>query len=379
MSTKPAHTAPSASISPTQPPASDIKSGLWGKPMVIAPTGFRHKSLADFMLNNFVGCSHGCTFCYVPEISALKLKRPLAKLGVTDPDAQWGEFQFLRPFDLEAFLRSLRDAQYRPAHLLIHGGHRAVFISSTTDAWGPIQHPDKEHQRALSRYRDECLTKALELIRDRTDLKVRILTRSYHVKQGGFFPLLKSFGNRLMLGTSLPCLNESLLRAYEPLASAPAARLRMLNEARDAGIPTYAAIAPVYPEMTNDELREVMEAVRDAGVLTAFMEPIHIRAGNVERIQRGFQNTGITSRHEVFSTLAANVRYSMEKFAAAERIAVEVGIADRLHLWPDQGLLESAAAREVIPDWDAHTAWLHKWWNRVSEWPELGPIDADVD
>lgn len=46
-----------------------------------------------------------------------------------------------------------------------------------------------------------------------------------------------------------------------------------------------------------------------------------------------------------------------------------MSLPDRLHLWPDEDLLKSKAAREMIPDWAAHEAWLQKWWNRVSEWP----------
>lgn len=342
---------------------------LWMSSLLIGISGFKHKALADFMLNNFVGCSHGCLFCYVPEVSVRKLKRLLAKYGITDPDAEWGKYLFLRPMILKDFLRSLKVAQEYPAEKLHIGGHRAVMVSSTTDAFGPVFHPNRERQRELMQYRDDALVLALELIRDRTDLNVRILTRSTYAMRPRFVELFQSFGQRLIFGMSLPCLNDQLVRAYEPHASSASARLDKLNEARDAGLATFAAIAPIYPDVTDDELREVMTAVRDAGVMTAYVEPLHVRADNIERIRRGFEGTMIVPKLDVFENRKDTVKYAMRVLQTAERIAHEVGIGDRLHLWPDDKLLTSKAARKVITNWPAHEAWLQKWWNRVSEWP----------
>jgi hypothetical protein len=44
---------------------------------------------------------------------------------------------------------------------------------------------------------------------------------------------------------------------------------------------------------------------------------------------------------------------------SVERFADELGIKDRLHLWPDKALLKH------VDD----PAWLHSRWARISEWP----------
>ncbi len=364
--------APEATVLMNRAPICD----MWNHPLAISITRFKHKSLADFTLNNHVGCSHGCPACYVPEVSARKLRRFLARYAVVDPDCEWGRYQLLRPFRAKEFLASLKAAKYYPAEKLLHGGHRAVMVSTTTDAFAPVCHPDRTRQAELLAYRDATLTQALELIRDRSDLNVRVLTRSNYAMRPGFVELFRSFGQRLMFGTSLPCLNHELVRAYEPRATPPRARLEMLAQARAAGLATFVAVAPVYPDVTDDELREVMTAVGDAGGMTIFLEPLHVRAGNIERIRAGFAGTGITPKLDAFKSAGETVLYAMRVLKGAERIAIETGVADRLHLWPDQELLESAAARKVIPDWDAHTAWLHRCWGRISEWPGSSPAEV---
>ena len=54
----------------------------------------------------------------------------------------------------------------------------------------------------------------------------------------------------------------------------------------------------------------------------------------------------------------------------AEKVAKEVGLADRLHLWPDKALKTQAvlAAQDNPLD---HIKWLENCWSRRSEWPDV--------
>src|SRR5512135_1484818 len=73
--------------------------GMWSSPAVIAPNNFIYKSLSNWALNVAVGCSHACRFCYVPSAATIKQGPKLGEYGVTDPDAQWGAYVLLRPWD----------------------------------------------------------------------------------------------------------------------------------------------------------------------------------------------------------------------------------------------------------------------------------------
>ena len=50
------------------------------------------------------------------------------------------------------------------------------------------------------------------------------------------------------------------------------------------------------------------------------------------------------------------------------RAAAEVGVVERLHLWPDRALgARKVVARQLDPE--SYVSWLQRWWSRVSEWP----------
>ena len=68
-----------------------MKSGLHDCPVVIAPNKFKFKSLSSWAANAFLGCSHGCRFCYVSDTSANKQKQLLASYGIDDPVGRVGE------------------------------------------------------------------------------------------------------------------------------------------------------------------------------------------------------------------------------------------------------------------------------------------------
>lgn len=347
--------------------AADITPvSFWNKPVEIARNNFQHKSLSDWACNPSVGCLHGCRFCYVPEVSTRKLARQLGKLGVNDPDADWGEYAFLRPFDEKKFRASVRKAEKMTADKLSHDGHRAVMFSTTTDPYQVFFHPDQDKRTELNRARAATMTRMLEIIRDESTLNVRILTRSPLVRSD--FDLMKSFGDRMVLGMSLPTLNADLAKVYEPGAPAPIRRLETLQSAHQAGIPISVMMAPTFAECDRADLKATLEAVKPLNPVTIFHEPINIRADNATRIAEYAKSLGVTIRTDVYETPEAWSRYALQSFSDIEAVAKDVGLYDQLHLWVDDAL-GTKAFLKAVPDPVAHQAWVNYWWNRVSEWP----------
>jgi len=339
---------------------------MWQHPAVIAPSNFQFKSLCEWVVNTALGCGHGCLFCYVPSTSATKQKPTLATLGVDDPDAQWGEYVFPRPWDDNKFLASLRAAEAKDRSQLKPDGHRCVMFCSTTDPYQVIKNADPKEATRLNRHHREMVRHALELIRDESTLNVRILTRSPLAKAD--FELMKTFGNRLLFGMSLPTLDNQLARIYEPSAPAPTKRLETLQAAVKAGIPIYVALAPTYPECDEADLRATLTAVETLKPYTVFHEPINIRAENVERIEAHAKSLGKKLKTQVFSTSDTWRKYAISQLQLVERIAGEVGLGERLHLWPDTDLANPKYL-ETIEDPTGLVHWLQNCWTRVSEWP----------
>jgi DNA repair photolyase len=289
----------------------------------------------------------------------------LKERGVGDPDLEWGDYIFLRPWDERAFLGSLKKAEEQKN--LSPDGNRAVLFCSTTAPYQTIRHPIAAQAELLNTIRRELVRKALIAIRDHSTLRVRILTRSPLAKQD--FDLFKSFGKRLMFGMSLPTLNNHLSRIYEPHSPPPTQRLKTLQEAEAAGLNLFVAMAATYPESDEVDLRKTMTAIAELNPFTVFHGVVNISTENISRVVINASLTGKRPDVSIFKSYRARMTHAFETFAAVERIAKELKLTRRLHLWPDKSMATQKAFQFVWNPY-SHQAWLDRWWNRVSAWPK---------
>jgi DNA repair photolyase len=68
---------------------------------------------------------------------------------------------------------------------------------------------------------------------------------------------------------SVTSLDTELKRILEPRAASPQARLRMVRELSQAGVPTGVLVAPVIPAVNDSEIEHIIAAVAEAGALQA--------------------------------------------------------------------------------------------------------------
>ena len=108
------------------------------------------ESLSNWSFNIAIGCGHACRFCYVPSAATIKLAPKLAEYGVDDPDAEWGDYVLLRPWDERKFLASLELAETTPRRSLKPDGNRAVIYCSTTDPYQVFRSSDAQLREQLS-------------------------------------------------------------------------------------------------------------------------------------------------------------------------------------------------------------------------------------
>ncbi|WP_395733396.1 SPL family radical SAM protein [Prosthecobacter sp.] len=371
-------------------------NGVWTNPVTINKNNFRFKSLSTWSLNIAVGCNHGCRYCYVPDTSTNKQASKLREFGITDPDAEWGEYVLLRPWDGGRFNKSLHEAETTGLDELNPDGNRAVMLCTMTDPYQVLKGRNAEETAKLNRDRLRLVRNSLRRIRDYSTLNVRILTRSPLATQD--FDLFKTFGDRLVFGMSLPTLDNDLARIYEPNAPAPSQRLKTLQKAKEAGLHVYVAIAPTYPECTEADIRTTLRAVKSLSAVTIFHEPINIRADNVARIQAHTRSIGRALNTEVFATPEAWRKYALSQLCLVQKIAEEEEVADRLHLWPDKSLKSKAGFQKMVmrgeaattgrklsaiernamnnqlnTDFAAVDSWIDSWHERISEWPGKQP------
>ncbi len=171
--------------------------------------GERALSLYDFSLNPYQGCGMGCSYCYV-------IRYPFAE---THP-APWGEW--VRPKMNAPFLLG-------KARQKVWG--KRVFMSSATD---PYQYVERKYR--LTR---RCLKVLLECHLER----LTVHTRSHLILDD--LDLLKQFGDRLVVGFSIPTDDDSERKRLEPKAPTIEGRLRTMRRLKEAGIRVRAAVAPL--------------------------------------------------------------------------------------------------------------------------------------
>jgi DNA repair photolyase len=164
----------------------------------------------DYTINPYVGCQHGCTYCY-----ARFMKRTT---GHTEP---WGEFVDVKINAPELLRKEIgRKTQ------------GMVWISGVCDPYQPIE----------ARY--ELTKKCLEILVQH-DWPITIQTKSALVLRD--IELLRQTNN-IEVGLTVTTGDESIRRLFEPNAPSIKERIKALNELHLAGVRTFAMIAPMLPE-----------------------------------------------------------------------------------------------------------------------------------
>ena len=162
-----------------------------------------------YVINPYVGCQHGCLYCY-----ARFMKR------FTGHNEPWGEFVDVKINAPE--LLKLAIAKKKPGK---------VWISGVCDPYQPL-----EVKYKLTR---QCL----EILAENNWPAV-IQTRSPLVLRD--MDILKK-GKGFEAGLTITTADDDIRKLFEPNAPAIKERIAALDELHQAGIKTYAMIAPMLP------------------------------------------------------------------------------------------------------------------------------------
>ncbi len=184
----------------------------------------------QYYLNPYVGCTIGCSFCFV-EAQA-DLCRALEGL----PRLPWGRW-----VDVKA---NLVEVLRREAASLPPGIVRISPI--VTDPYQPLERRERLTRR--------CLEVLLE-----HGFSPCVLTRAARMAED--IPLLCQF-ERAWVGVSIPTDDDRVRHAFEPGADSLDARLSCLSACRDAGLATFAVVQPVLPMNPADLVRKLAPLIR---------------------------------------------------------------------------------------------------------------------
>lgn len=163
----------------------------------------------DYVVNPYIGCQHGCTYCY-----ARFMKR---FTGHAEP---WGQFVDVKVNAPQLLRRQLNTMP-----------RGRVWVSGVCDPYQPLE---REY---------EVTRKCLEILVEH-NWPITVQTKSPLVLRD--LELLKR-GNDLEVGLTVATSDEGVRKLFEPWAPSTQERIETLEELHSSGIMTFAMIAPMLP------------------------------------------------------------------------------------------------------------------------------------
>lgn len=197
-------------------------------------------------LNPYVGCQHGCVWCYA------KYMRGYTRHEKED----WGSFIDVKINAPEVLIKDIRRLK----------GKLAIFMSSVCDPYQPIEGKYKLTRRCLeilSQFTSSAASpsgRRAQLRRERSStatneaggfhFPISILTQSKLVTRD--IDLFKKFKD-IEVGMSFITMNERATRIFQPMAALPKEKVEALKKIHQAGIKTYIHVGPILPHFTDFE------------------------------------------------------------------------------------------------------------------------------
>lgn len=172
--------------------------------MIYEPQG-RALEYSLLALNHYVGCQHGCTYCYARSICE--------RGGGTFSEPR------VRPGVVEQVRKDARK---------LAGTDKRVLLCFLSDPYQPFDDDQQITREVIKALREH-------------DVPFQALTKG-GMRAARDFDL---YGPRDAFAATLTCMDAAMSSKYEPRAASPEDRMHALATAHDKGIETWASLEPV--------------------------------------------------------------------------------------------------------------------------------------
>jgi DNA repair photolyase len=189
-------------------------------------------------INPYRGCSHGCVYCFA---------RPThAYLGLS-PGL---DFETKLFYKADA-VKILETELAKPKYVC-----KPIALGINTDGYQPLE-------------KRLAITRGILSVLARCRHPVTIVTKSALIVRD--LDLLTDLARDKLVSVtlSITSLTNDIKRTLEPRAASPQARLRVVEQLAQAGIPVGVLVAPVIPAITDHEMEDILSAAKHAGASSA--------------------------------------------------------------------------------------------------------------
>ncbi|MBL7131806.1 MAG: radical SAM protein [Candidatus Omnitrophica bacterium] len=256
--------------------------------------------LANYCLNCYIGCEHGCRYCYARFMQRY-----------SNHQEPWGDFVDVKINAVDALTKEVKKKR-----------RGRVFVSSVCDGWQPLEAKYKLTRRCL-----EILMK--------NGFSVSILTKSALIERD--LDLLTLNRDKVELGFTLTMFDEKLKGLFEPLASSPGKRISILKKAADLGIETYAFLGPLLPYLSDKEgdIDTLFSSLIRLKLGYIYLDRLNPRFGvwtSISSLLKRYYPHLITQYKEVLFNEKTSRLYSASLANRARKIAKKYGLEGKLRL-----------------------------------------------
>jgi len=222
----------------------------------------------DYAFNPYVGCEHGCVYCY-----ATFMKR------FTGHEEEWGTFVDVRVNAPRILARQL--TRTKPGD---------ITLGTVTDAYQPL-----EKEYGITR---TCLEVLLDY-----DCPICILTKSALVLRD--LDLLKRL-KAVEVAFTITTLDDEVRSVFEPRSSPIQERLEALRVLAEAGISTWAFCGPLLPLFSDGEeqLDALFTELKQARVGHVLVDSLNLRGAAWGRVRTALRAhyPDLVDRYQVLRT-----------------------------------------------------------------------------
>jgi DNA repair photolyase len=192
----------------------------------------------EVSINPYRGCAHGCVYCFArPTHSYLGLSPGL-------------DFETKLFYKADA-VNILEAELAKPKYVC-----KTIALGINTDGYQPLE---KRLQ----------VTRGILAVLARCRHPVTIVTKSALIIRD--LDLLTDLAKDKLVSVmvSVTSLTNDIKRTLEPRTASPQARLRVIQQLSEAGVPVGVLVAPVIPAITDHEIEDIMAAAHAAGASRA--------------------------------------------------------------------------------------------------------------
>lgn len=195
----------------------------------------------DYALNPYIGCSHGCLYCYAKLYTKIK-----------DVYENWGRFVYVKINLLNKLVKDIEKLR-----------KGSVGVGTITDAYQPIEAFFKLTRRSI------------ELLLN-NGFEVSIQTKNPLVLRDT--DILLRHRDLVNVGLTITSTSNSKSIIIEPKAPLPSSRISSLVKLSTAGIKTWVFYGPVIPGFNDDEetINEVLKLCLQTNSML-YVDPLRVK------------------------------------------------------------------------------------------------------